>query len=54
MNILGIPYSYRITEKDCNEAWLIYADKEKYIKLSEEHEEQASLEAGLFNNNGPI
>ncbi len=40
---MNIPETYRITAKDCHEAWLIFADREKYIALSEEHEEQANL-----------
>jgi hypothetical protein len=40
---MNIPESYRVTEKDCHEAWLIVADREKYIALAEEHEEQANL-----------
>ena len=30
--------AYRVTEKDCEEAWRIFADRDKYFSLSKEEE----------------
>ena len=40
--------AYRVTEKDCNEAWTVFANRDKYLSLSKDEQNlvDAFVDAG--------